>query len=195
MKLLACALIALFLALPARADGDNLLQNGDFADGLDHWYGGGRSPADFANDNPLAASDPFTSKGLIMPLHDQTWTKVAQDLRGNVSNAELTVTFKVSKDFAFSTKPDYYNNTPVQIGYGGWKPLDTPVGNWVIVLADAGSSFGYFDPIPVKPGSSDPQTVHVRFTGLTPGADKKITLAFPPGTGMVVVLSVTLTGQ
>src|SRR5271163_1178698 len=96
-------LLALAFALPAHADGDNWIQNGDFTDGIDHWYGGGRSPADFASDNPLQQSDPFTSKGLIMPLKPETWTKVAQDFKGKVSNGILSITYKVSADFAFST--------------------------------------------------------------------------------------------
>ena len=80
MKTFTLVALVFALALPLRAD--NWLENGDFTDGISHWHGGGRSPADFASDNPLQASDPFTSKGLIIPLKHLDWTKVAQDFKG-----------------------------------------------------------------------------------------------------------------
>jgi hypothetical protein len=196
MKLLTTALLALVLAVPAAADdSDNLLQNADFSSGLDHWYGGGRSPADFANDNPLQASDPLTSKGLIMPLHSESWTKVAQDFKGKSSTGVLTITFKVSPDFAFSTKPEDYVNMPDKIGYDGWRAFDTKIGAWVVFVSDFGSAKGTYCMIMPKTGSSDLQTYRTVISGLTPLEDKTITLAFPPGTGMLVVESVSMTGQ
>jgi hypothetical protein len=195
MKTLFLILLALALTLPVRADGDNWIQNGDFTDGITHWYGGGRSPADFASDNPLQASDPFTSKGLIIPLKSETWTKVAQDFKGKVSNGVLTITYKVSSDFAFSDKPDDYVNMPGKIGYDAWKPFNTPAGEWVVFLSDFGSSRGHYYELKPKLGSTDPQTYTSRIEGMTPFEDKTITLAFPPGAGTLVVLSVSMMSQ
>jgi hypothetical protein len=186
--------LVLLLALPVRADdGGNWIQNGDFADGIDHWYGGGRSPADFASDNPLAANDPFTSKGLIIPLHGATWVKVAQDFKGKVSNGVLTITYKVSPDFAFSTKPEDYQNMPDKIGYDGWRAFNTPPGTWVVFLSDFGSNRGSYYEIKPKTGSSDVQIYRANIKNMTPYEDKTITLAFPPGAGTLVVLSVSMT--
>ncbi len=194
MKALAFSLLVLLLAIPLRADdGDNWIQNGDFSSGIDHWYGGGRSPADFASDNPLAGNDPLTSKGLIIPLHDQTWVKVAQDFKGKVSSGILTITYKVSKDFAFSTKSEDYVNMPDKIGYDGWKAFDTPPGTWVVFLSDFGSNHGEYYELAPKGAPGEVQTYRAKIKGMTPFEDKTITLAFPPGTGMLVVLSVSMT--
>ncbi len=195
MKALAYVLLALVLTVPVRADGDNWIQNGDFADGITHWYGGGRSPADFASDNPLQGNDPFTSKGLIIPLHAATWSKVAQDFKGKVSSGVMTITYMISKDFAFSTKPDDYVNMPGKIGYDAWQTFNTPPGAWVVFLSDFGSSHGTYYEITPKPGSSAPQTYRARIQNMTPYENKTITLAFPPGAGMIVVLNVSLTSE
>ncbi|HEX4141646.1 MAG TPA: hypothetical protein VHY09_14960 [Candidatus Methylacidiphilales bacterium] len=191
MKNFTLALVALVFALPARADdAGNWIENGDFTDGINHWYGGGRSPADYANDNPLAANDPLTSKGLIMPLHSETWTKVAQDFKGKAASGVLSITYKLSPDFAFSTKPEDYQNVPSKIGYDHWRAFNIPPGQWMVYISDFGSDHGLYWMIPAKTGGE--QTLHMKIQGLTPYADKTITLAFPPGNGMFIVLNVTM---
>jgi hypothetical protein len=191
MKTLLFALLCLACTLPLRAD--NWLENGDFTDGIDHWYGNGRSPADFASDNPLASSDPFTSKGLIIPLKDMDWTKVAQDFKGKIASGVLSITYMVSPDLAFSNKREDYVNMPDHIGYDGWQAFNTPPGQWIIFISDFGSSRGSYYMLKPKLGSSDPQTYRARVSGLTPLEDKTLTLAFPPGTGTIVILNVSLT--
>jgi len=191
MKTLLFGLLVLACALPLQAD--NWLENGDFVDGINHWYGEGRAPADFAADNPLQSSDPFTSKGLIIPLKHLDWTKVAQDFKGKSASGILTITYMVSPDFAFSDKPDDYVNMPDQIHYDGWKAFNTPPGDWIVFIADFGSARGTYYEIKPKLGSSGPQTYRARVMGLTPLEDKTITLAFPPGTGTLVILNISLT--
>jgi hypothetical protein len=175
---------------------DNWIQNGDFADGtIDHWRGNGRSPTDFANDNPnpLDKPDPFTSKGLIIPLRGAVWDKVQQDFHGKGTTAILTITYMVSPDLVFSTKADDYVDMPQQIHFDGWKPVNTSPGSWILFVADFGSSHGTYWQIEPKLGKSDPQSFKVKVDGLTPLEDKTITLAFPPGTGKVVILNVSMT--
>ena len=187
---LLLVVVALAFA-PGRAD--NIIENSDFATGIDHWYGGGRSPADFANDNPLGGSDPFLSKGLIIPLKHMDWTHVAQDFKGKIASGTLTITYKISPDFAFSTKADDYVGIPAHIRYDLWQPFNTEPGTWMCLLSDfGGTPHGTYIQIKPKPGSSDVQTMRTRVSGLTPLENKTITLAFPPGTGTLVVLSVTL---
>jgi len=191
MKTLLFALLVLACALPLQAD--NWVQNGDFIDGITHWHGDGRAPADFAADNPFAKPDPFTSKGLIIPLKHVSWTKVAQDFKGKSASGVISITYMVSPDLAFSNKPDDYVNMPDHIGYDAWAAFNTPPGQWVIFISDFGSSHGTYYEIKPKLGSSDPQTYRSRVMGLTPLEDKTITLAFPPGTGTVVILNVSMT--
>jgi hypothetical protein len=194
-KLSYLTLLLLALLAPVRADdGGNLIQNGDFSDGINHWYGGGRSSTDYASDNPMQASDPLTSKGLIIPLKAETWTKVAQDFKGTAAGGQLTITYKVSKDFAFSTKSDDYVNMPDKIGYDGWRSVDTKIGTFVLFLSDFGSSRGHYWMLSPKP-VADEQKVQFNVSGMTPHEDKTITFAFPPGTGLIVITSVTFTAE
>jgi hypothetical protein len=189
MKTLAFALLILVCALPLRAD--ECLQNGDFADGITHWHGDGRSPTDYASDNPLQSSDPLTSKGLILPLKHVFWSKVAQDFKGTIANGMLTVTYKLSPDFALSDKPTDYTNIPAQLGWG-WKTFNTPPGDWLIFISALGDTKGMYYTMKPKLGSSDPQTYHFKVGGLTPLDEQTITLAIPPGAGTMVMLNVSI---
>jgi hypothetical protein len=193
MKTLLFALLVLACALPLQAD--NWVQNGDFVDGIIHWRGDGRAPSDFAADNPFAKPDSFTSKGLIIPLKHVSWAKVAQDFKGKVASGVMTITYMVSPDLVFSTKPDDYVNMPDHIGYDAWKAFNTPPGEWVIFISDFGSSHGTYYEIKPQLGSSTAQTYRARVMGLTPLEDKTITLAFPPGAGTVVILNVSLSDK
>jgi len=192
MKTLAFALLVLACALPLRAD--EALQNGNFSDGITHWHGDGRSPADFASDNPLQSSDPFVSAGLIVPLKHVSWCKVAQDFRGKIATGVLTVTYKLSPDFAFSDKPEDYTNVPNQLGWG-WKSFNTTPGEWLVFISSLGDTRGTYYKVKPKTGLSDTQTVKMKVKDLTPLEDQTLTLAFPPGTGTVVVLEVSLADE
>jgi hypothetical protein len=194
MKSLVFALLVLAAIIPLRADG-NLIQNGDFTDGINHWRGNGRSPADFAPANPFDKPDPFTSQGLIIPLRHRDWDKVAQDFKGKNTSGVLTITYKVAPDLVFSTKAEDYVNMPDQLHYDGWVSVNTPPGNWVVFLSDFGTTHGTYWTIEPKLGSADPQTFTAQLSGLTPFSDKTITLGFPPGSGNLVILKVTLTTQ
>ncbi|HEV3270922.1 MAG TPA: hypothetical protein VGZ93_01955 [Candidatus Methylacidiphilales bacterium] len=193
MKALPLALLALAFAIPLRAD--NWLENGDFMNGIDHWRGNGRSPADFASDSPFDKPDPFTSKGLIIDLKQSHWAKVLQDFHGKGSSGVLTITYMVSPDLTFSNKGEYYQNVPGQIEYDAWVPFNMPPGDWVVLISDFGAVHGPYYEIKPKLGSSNPQIFQTKVDRLTPNGDKTITLAFPPGSGKLVILSVSLTDQ
>jgi hypothetical protein len=193
-KIIASSLALVLALLPLHAD-DNWLQNGDFSDGTTHWHGDLRSPADFASDNPLQASDPFTSKGMIIPLKHTSWSKAEQDFKGKVASGVLSVTYMLSPDLVFSTTPDDYVGIPNKLDWAAWRPFDTKPGSWMIFVSDFGSSHGTYYEITPKTGSSAPQVFKAKVSGLTPLEDKTITLAIPPGTGTLVILNVSLTGN
>jgi hypothetical protein len=192
MKAISFALLVLTSVIPLQAD-ENLIQNGDFTDGITHWRGNGRTPADFAPANPFDKPDPFTSKGLIIPLRHRDWDKVAQDFKGKNTSGVLTITYRVAPDLVFSDKAEDYQNMPYQLHYDGWQPVATPPANWVVFLTDFGTTHGTYWTIAPKLGSGDVQTFSAQLSGLTPFSDKTITLGFPPGSGNLVILSVTLT--
>jgi hypothetical protein len=190
MKTLAFALLALTCALPLRAD--ECLQNGDFTNGITHWRGDGRSPADYASDNPLQQSDPLTSKGLIIPLKHSSWAKVQQDFKTRASSLILSVIYKLSSDLAFSEKPEDYTNVPEHLGWG-WVSFNAPPKQFYVDITEVNSVHGMHGFIKLTMGSNDAQTYKTQLSGITPQAENTLTLAFPPGTGTVVILSASLT--
>jgi hypothetical protein len=189
MKAIAFVVLVISSFLPLHAQ--EALQNGDFSDAITHWHGDGRSPADYASDNPLQSSDPFTSKGLIVPLKQKTWSKVAQDFTGKIASGILSVTFMVSADFSFSSSPDDYANVPAQLGWG-WKSFKSPPGNWLVFINDIDGTTGNYYVIKTNAHTSEPQTVRYKVKGLFPLEAQTITLAFPPGSGTIVVLNVSI---
>src|ERR1039458_5072926 len=193
MRILPLALIILACAFPLRAD--NLLQNGDFSDGSTHWHGDGQSPDEYAQDNLSATSNPLTSKGLIIQLKPDRWTKVAQDFRGDKgTNYTLAITYKVSPDLTWSTKADDYANMVDHLRFEGYEAytngrIAIQVGQFFVWLGDFNGTSSDRNEFKLKPDSGDTQTIQKMFEGrLTPQGDKMITLAFPPGTGTVVIL-------
>ena len=189
MKLLPLLLL-LVVSCVLTLRADDVIQNGDFADGTTHWHGDGRSSADFASDNPLQASDPFTAKGMIILLKGTSWSKVAQDIRPKSSSGVLTITYKFSKDMTFLDKPDDFKNVPAQMGWG-WLPFSIPVGSWLVDITDSTGTKGTHSDVKPKMGTSDPQTVKINMNGLSAHDETTLTLGFPPGTGMVVILGVS----
>ena len=192
LKNVTVAFLILACTLPIRADEP--LQNGDFSDGITHWHGDARSPADFANDNPLQASDPFTAKGLIMPLKHTLWTKAEQEFTPHISDGVLKISYKVSPDFALSTIADDYANPSGALGWG-WKQFKTPPGSWLIFFSSNGGTKGHYYEVKPQPGNAAVQTIQVKVGQMTPGDENTITLAMPPGTGTIVFLGVSLNGQ
>jgi hypothetical protein len=192
MRKLAFAFLLLTCSVPLRAD--ECLQNGDFTDGITHWHGDGRAPADFASDNPLQASDPFTAQGIIIVLKHTAWTKIAQDFKINAANAVLTITYQLSPELTFSDKPEDYTGVPAQLGWG-WKPFNGPAGDWMIDVTAEDGIHGTHNFVKAVLGTGKPQTYRAQFKGLAPGDGQTLTLAFPPGDGTVVILNVSVTGQ
>lgn len=195
MKLLALTFVLATLLGSVTAFADDWLENGDFIDGTTHWRGNGRTAADFASDNPFDKPDPFLAKGLIIPLRG-IWDKIQQDFRGgHETGGILTITYRVSTDTKFSDKQADYQDVPYQLHYDGWQGFPIPPGSWIVFVADLGSAIGTYYEITPKLGSEEPQTIRLRVSRLTPMSDKTLTLGFPPGSGKLVILGVSLTSD
>lgn len=173
---------------------DNWLSNGDFTSGIDHWRGNGRAPSDYT-ESSLDKPDPMTTQGLIIELKHATWSKVEQNFHSHGGNGILSVTFKVSPDIQFSSKPEDYQNMTHAIGYDGYTSYATKPGNWVVFISDlhATSEQGSVYEIEPKAGSSNPQTVQFMVENRTPKEEKSIALCFPPGDGKIAVLNISIT--
>jgi len=190
MKKLACLLALVLLPLLIRAD--DWLANGDFSDGISHWYGEAKAPADFAPPDPFTKADPLTSQGMIVPLSGGVWKKVSQDFKGKSANGILTVSYVLSPDLAFSKRPDDYQNMPDKIGYDHWVAFNTPPDSWVIFVSELEQEKGAYYVIQPEIGSTKEQTFTASLKDMTPWSPKTICLAFPPGAGTIVLHKVEI---
>jgi len=181
----AYALALLALASPIRLEADEVLKNGDFSDGINHWTGDGQNVAQAAPD--------LATKGMIIKLHRDDWTKAVQEFRPVGSDFDCSITYKLSADAQFSDKAEDYENVPGHIGYGLWKSFSIPVGDWMMMLSDFGDSIsGTYFPIKPEAGADGTATFQAKLVGLSTREQKTITLAFPPGHGSVIILNVSM---
>jgi hypothetical protein len=187
-------LLVLFIALSTQQLwADNWLTNGDFSTGIDGWHGDARSLSEYISSNPINMGTNLPNNGLVIELKSDKWSKITQNFNGMASSGTMTITFMVSDDFAFSTDGSYYKNIPKHIDYQGWKPFKIPNGTWLVFLSDLGKAEGTYYPFkPLAPGKASTQTFTAKVSGMTPNLDKTIALAFPPGTGVIILLNVSI---
>jgi hypothetical protein len=193
MKKLAAFLILLTL-INVRAD-NNLLQNGDFADGRAHWDGDCHSPD--SSSDPVDLSTPTTTapSGVIVKLRGGDWTKVTQDFDGKVGQYILTIHYTVSPDLKFSQVPDDYNNVPGKVGFSRLSPFNSDPGEWAVVINDLGAMhYCYWKITPTLTAGVQSIKANVN---LDSGDDLKkgFYLLFPPGSGVITLQGITLVAQ
>jgi hypothetical protein len=182
----------LLLGLLPLLHADNVLKNSDFADGPLNWKGDGRTPADMKPEDSLDNStSPYGDKGLVIPLKPHAWTKVVQEFRTPSSAVTLALTYKIAPNTVFSTSEEDYKNVPNHIDFNGWKPFDGKVGGWMVMLSDFSKGRIFANAVIPAVGNGEQNSTGT-FDSLTPDGDKTICLAFPPGTGAVILLNVTL---
>jgi len=186
----------LFLALSLPLCADNWLQNGDFTDGLDHWRGNGRSPADMASDDPFAKPDPLLSTGLIIPLKGRQWTTVTQNFRTKAAQLVLTISVIFAPGVTFSERDEDYTNIPDKIDNRLYLSFNLSQKHWFVLFTDFGNGAkGVYYTFDTKPGSTEPQGFRAEVSNLSPLEDELVTIGFPPGQGNVILRSVSLEGN
>ena len=194
MKKLTPYLAFLIVGLgPLRAD--NCVQNGDFANGADHWRGDGQSPADLAaaSSDPFAKPDPMLSKGLIIPLKEHSWTKITQDFRTKSADLELKIDYLLAPGTQFSSSPDDYVNIPKQIDNLMYLTFNISPQQLIVQFTDFGNGAkGEYFKFAPKFDSTALQTLHAQVSDFTPLEHEVVTIAFPPGKGYVVLQDISL---
>jgi hypothetical protein len=193
MKRLTCLLVLVFTTIQAHAD--NWLANGDFSDGISKWYGEAKGPADYAAPDPFTKADPFTSQGMIIPLKNSQWIKECQDFKGKGENSVLKITYVLSPDLKFTSRPEDYQNMPDKIGWDAWKAFDSPPNSWIVFISELEQRHGEYFVIQPDLTSTKEQTFNARVQGMTPLSAKTIALAFPPGNGTIVIHKIELLDQ
>lgn len=179
MKKILLGIFLLFPLFPLHAD--NLLSNGDFTDGINHWQGDGVQGS-FA--------------GLIVKLQPAAWTKVYQDTVLHGTQATLNIAYTLSADAAFSSVLQ-----GMQQGPDLSKLLGFPVGpesvsihprSWLIFLVEDGQNFTSYVNVAPQFGTSQLQTTGGTIPNLKGQPGKTLYLVFPPGEGTVILQNVSL---
>jgi hypothetical protein len=181
MKKLLLAVLLLSSIGLLRADP--ILKNTDFTDGASNWNGDGKSPTDLPG---------FTDKGLIIALKPHDWSMITQDFTTTSAAVNLTVSYKLAPSTMFSTSPDDYANVPQSISYTSWKPFKGKVGGWMIILSDLAKQQIFFGSIIPPANATELQTFSGAYNRMIPGDNNTLCLAFPPGTGAVILQHVSL---
>jgi hypothetical protein len=189
------------------------LQNADFSDGSTRWHGDCKPlGSDMTTDFTSGAAGG--AKGIVVDLHSSSWTKITQEIykyKGNIMQGMiLTIVYQTTPDFKFSTRATDYGNVGSALGFGG----ATLPGNMGQVLAfvdmppfsrSSMTTSGNMNTITIYPdrvscATFAPATVSQSKTftaGLfppPPTQDDKPTfcLAFPPGSGSITLLKISL---
>jgi uncharacterized protein len=177
--------------LGSQAQGDELLNNSNFALGNSHWDGDGEKIIQDTTDHADPNLDSTDPTGLTVKLKSAKWTKVTQDFDSRSGNLRLIIVYSVSLDFKLSDRGNDYTDLPQNIDLSYWDPFATNTGTWVAMLCDVAGRHQTYVEIPPPPAASNSQTfTHV----LTATSDQKktICLAFPPGQGTITLHKVSL---
>jgi len=180
MKNLLTAVLLLGALLPLRAD--NLITNGDFNNGTDHWQGdGGQGVAG----------------GLIVKLQPTAWTKVYQSVTLPGNQVTLNISYSVSTDATFSSPllgvqkgPDLGKVLGFPIAAG---PISIHPGGWLIFLVDDAKSLATYVNVTPQPGTDQMQATGGTLPNLKGQPAKTLYLVFPPGEGTVILRNVSMT--
>jgi len=188
------------LLLPLRAD--ECLLNGDFSEGLSHWYGDGELASDVAKElakknDPLAsAPSAALNPGIVIHLKSSRWSKLTQEFTTNNLKMSLKVNYTLSPDCSFSAKSDYYSDVFTAVGLNGYVTRRLSPGNWAVILTDLGTLWCYYFACQPDKNSSESQTFKADSGGaadtMKTEFHKTITVAFPPGRGNVTVNLISL---
>ena len=190
MKALLLALLVTG-AIIARGDdtATNLLKNGDFSGGLNHWEGDCQA----IDNSSFDPSETAPTAGVIVKLQGSSWTKVSQDFDAKIGEYIVSITYGLSSDLKFSDSVEDYNNISGKLGFNGLKPFGAPPGRWIVLINDWAAGHSTFARISPKLGLNGPQTVTVPIHIDSDAETKGFFLLFPPSTGFINLLNVSLT--
>ena len=177
------AFLLLASALTLRAD-DALLENGDFSDGLAHWFGNVQSLS--------TAPDgvPTTEAGALIKLRASEWTNASHDFEIKPGSYKLHVTFTLAPGTQFSPHITDYINIPAKLDFPHEYPSDARPGQWVVAVVDKDAQKSLI--WTVNPLKTDPQSYTFTIEGIDFHNRQTLLLAFPPGSGCVTLTNVSL---
>jgi hypothetical protein len=185
MKTLLLLFLASFIPLLA----DDLVQNGDFSDGLTHWFGDVRAISDV---DAFAASQ--SSSGIALVLHEHDWAKARQTLRLPAGTYKLHVTLTPSSELHLSDQYADYINFPQKLEFTGGYYADASTGEWVAAVRDSeGNGLKTWTTNLTKPTGQQSYTFTFQIS--PDSREQDLYIAFPPGSGYVILQHVAMIPQ
>jgi hypothetical protein len=177
-------------SLAAAADDGNILKNGDFSSGVNHWEGDCHMPDSISYDD----SQTQPTSGVVVKLRPGDWTQVVQDFEGGIGQYKVTITYVPSPDLKFSDKPEDYKNVPGHLGYTALSQFSMTPGKWALIINDLGAGHYMYWKIEPKIGGTAAQTLNLRVQlDSQAAAEKGFILIFPPGSGFINIQNISMT--
>jgi len=168
---------------------DDIILNGNFADGKTHWHGAG--------------DVPDIGGSLVVTLKPDKWTVVYQDFSAEATQLRLKITYSYSDDCTLATPRSADALVPPLDAHGleeatgmanGIGTVNLPgTASWMVLMTSGGRFRGEH---PVYPGTNDtnPRTYSTTLSEWNKQFNRDdLCLAFPPGTGTVTVTEVEVT--
>jgi len=176
--------LALLCLTPvARADNNNLLQNGDFSSGMSHWQGDFDTIQAASSSGPSSPQVPAT--GAVVKLRP-TWSKLTQNFSAQMGDYVLSVKYALSPDLKFSTNTKDYGSVPNLIGLTNLGAFGSRIGQWCVIVFDAQTLHSTFWRITPSHGSmTQTFTCRVQLDSDNDQEGKTLVLAFPVGNGSI----------
>jgi hypothetical protein len=158
-----------------------MIRNGDFTNGGAYWQGDGRF-------------NPSLSKGLIVTLNPRSWTRIYQTFPSDKGTQySIEVTYRVSPNLTLSKDSADYAEISKQIDIPGFErfgSISVQPGEFYGTIGDPTSTTMAMEVFSPQLGSSEIQDYQHAYPSIPAFGDKTFALAFPPGSGMVAIVTV-----
>jgi hypothetical protein len=183
LRVLAFLLLAAGASVRAD-DAEPILSNGDFADGLAHWFGDIQAPPDEA--------DGSRGAGASIKLQHETWSLATHEFDLPAGTFKLHVTLEIEPSTRFSTELTDYMHIQAKANFAvkNTDP-DAEPGQWLAIVNDPTADTSlYWEITPSRPSGKQSYTFTI--SGVDPNDRQTLILAFPPGKGEVRILSASI---
>jgi hypothetical protein len=178
-------LFLVLLVYPFSLQADSLIQNGDFSSGDADWQGDGKTSA--------------ATKGLSVTLSANSWTRIYQTFPSDKGTRfSIVVTYRLSPKIALSKDPADYTEISKRLqipDFDQYGSIAVQPGEFYGTVGDPTSTSIAMEVFSPNLGTTDVQTYQHSYPPIPPGGNKTFALAFPPGSGTVVILSVAVTSN
>ena len=182
---------------PASPFNGGLIDNGDFQQGDRSWQGDGKTPLAYARSINRLTADPTTDRGLIVQLDPSNWTRVYQEIRDPETVYTVEVIYRVVPGATFSKNGADYSDVGRKLNVERFDTytLSSSPGSIFVTIGHPDAGHISEESFPAQLDSTEVQTIDHTFPAVPLSDTKTVVVAFPPGTGVIDILSVKVTGK